>query len=378
MTVQRSHPRHAARVKLKISFPDLNEFQHSYTKNISKGGMFLATPRPLGKGTRVVVQLLPPGAPKPFSIEGEIAHSVDTPTAIKKKCTPGMGIKFINMNAPLRAALVQYIKDLLAGKVPADPPPVRPAAAAAPAPGGATMPLNQPPARSTRPAAAAPNQPTARPGQQAAPAAQSGATMPLHRPAAQGAPRPASAAPSRPAAKPAIEDLRAYIKRLDEASRALRTRNHYEFLGVDPGIPREEIRRAYNRLAMQFHPDRAPQALSAADRSRADKLFADIGEIFEGLTAPRSRVIYDLSIGVTREPEDEEEALALKEERQRFREAYALQFPDRVQQAERFAQMAETAAQGGNRKAAANNYKLALSLDPLNDEYKSRMETLKQ
>ena len=341
MSVQRTHARHAARVKLKISFPDLNEFQSVYSKNISKGGMFLATPKPLGKGTRVLVRLMPPGVTRPFEIEGEIAHSVDTPTAIKKKCTPGMGIKFINLNTALKAALDHYIKDLLAGRVPTDSPPV---AAAPPTPArGQTRPVSQP---------------------QAAPGA--GATLPLHRPPAITA-KPASSPP----------DPRKFIQSLDAATRAQRTKNYYEFFGVDPQVSRDEIRRAYNRLAKMFHPDRAPQLLSQSDRVRLGKLFTDIGEIYEKLSTPKSRVLYDLTLGVTREPEDDQERQILTEERARFREAYMLQFPDRIKQAARFAVMAEAAAGTGNTRAATNNFKLALSLDPLNDEYKVKLERLK-
>lgn len=180
-------------------------------------------------------------------------------------------------------------------------------------------------------------------------------------------PHPAATAPS-----PEV-----FMQRVEAAIRRITQKNHYEFFDVEPAVTRAEIRRSYNRLAMRFHPDRAPAGLTPEQRSLVDSLFSEIGLLFEKLSAPRTRVTYDLSIGITREPEDDEERQVLHEERERFRKAYQQKYPDRIRQAERFAQMAAVAARNGDRRSAANNYKLALSLDPLNDEYQARIESLK-
>ena len=46
----------------------------------------------------------------------------------------------------------------------------------------------------------------------------------------------------------------------------------YELLGVDRSAGAEELKRAYRKLAMQYHPDRNP------DNPDAERKFKDINE----------------------------------------------------------------------------------------------------
>ena len=63
-------------------------------------------------------------------------------------------------------------------------------------------------------------------------------------------------------------------------------RDFYEVLGVDRSASAEEIKGAFRKLAMQYHPDRN-DATDAADR------FKEIGEAFEILSDPEKRARYD-------------------------------------------------------------------------------------
>lgn len=64
-------------------------------------------------------------------------------------------------------------------------------------------------------------------------------------------------------------------------------RDYYEVLGVDRGADREEIKKAYRRLALKFHPDRNPGDKEAEDR------FKEASEAYEVLSDLEKRNMYD-------------------------------------------------------------------------------------
>ena len=67
---------------------------------------------------------------------------------------------------------------------------------------------------------------------------------------------------------------------------AAKKRDYYEVLGVVQSSSPEEIKQAFRKLAMEFHPDRNNEA-DAADR------FKEIGEAYEILSDPQKRAKYD-------------------------------------------------------------------------------------
>lgn len=64
-------------------------------------------------------------------------------------------------------------------------------------------------------------------------------------------------------------------------------RDYYEILGVPRDATEEQIKRAYRRLAMQYHPDRNP-----GDKEAEEK-FKEASEAYQVLSDPERRAQYD-------------------------------------------------------------------------------------
>jgi curved DNA-binding protein len=64
-------------------------------------------------------------------------------------------------------------------------------------------------------------------------------------------------------------------------------KDYYKILGVDRGASEKDVKRAYRRLARQFHPDVNP------DDKRAEERFKEINEAHEVLSDPEKRAKYD-------------------------------------------------------------------------------------
>ena len=64
-------------------------------------------------------------------------------------------------------------------------------------------------------------------------------------------------------------------------------RDYYEILGVDRNAAGEEVKRAYRKLAIKFHPDKNP------DDPHAEEKFKELGEAYDVLMDPDKRSAYD-------------------------------------------------------------------------------------
>ncbi|WP_018699400.1 molecular chaperone DnaJ [Amorphus coralli] len=64
-------------------------------------------------------------------------------------------------------------------------------------------------------------------------------------------------------------------------------RDYYEVLGVHAQVTETELKSAYRKLAMQFHPDRNP------GNAEAEARFKEVSEAYEVLKDPNRRAAYD-------------------------------------------------------------------------------------
>src|SRR5262245_27170357 len=64
-------------------------------------------------------------------------------------------------------------------------------------------------------------------------------------------------------------------------------RDYYEVLGVNRDCTDDDLKKAYRRLAMKWHPDRNPE------NPAAEEHFKEAKEAYENLCEPSKRAAYD-------------------------------------------------------------------------------------
>ena len=106
-----------APIELKVEYKRLNTFFYDYTKNISKGGTFIKTDKPLDIGTIFLFKLLIPSQTEHLALRGEVRWVVKDgsprPPEIPDNHEPGMGIRFVYADAQQRRALEEVVEKMM-------------------------------------------------------------------------------------------------------------------------------------------------------------------------------------------------------------------------------------------------------------------------
>jgi type IV pilus assembly protein PilZ len=103
-----------APIELKVDYKKLNSFFADYTKNISKGGTFIKTKKPLPIGTQFLFKLTVPHRGEPFELLGEVVWST------VEGEEPGMGIRFVYNDDSQRGDFEGVVENLMATSLGAD------------------------------------------------------------------------------------------------------------------------------------------------------------------------------------------------------------------------------------------------------------------
>jgi type IV pilus assembly protein PilZ len=111
---RRSSERHA--ITLRVDYKRMNTFFADYAKNISKGGTFIRTSKPLDVGTEFVFVLSIPGQSSQLQLLGQVMWTVDESRATEAQ-PAGMGIRFKFTDESELKELEDFVGDLMADKL---------------------------------------------------------------------------------------------------------------------------------------------------------------------------------------------------------------------------------------------------------------------
>ncbi len=91
---------------IKIEYGLIIDSFIDYSKNFSKGGIFINTSRPYPIGSKLQLRFSVPGRKKSLQLIGEVVHIVWSGKNNDEESTePGMGVKFTNLSKADKGAI---------------------------------------------------------------------------------------------------------------------------------------------------------------------------------------------------------------------------------------------------------------------------------
>lgn len=106
MQERRQEPR--VEVEIEVHYRTVQEFLSAYSQNISGGGIFIRTQRPLPLNHSVRLRLTLPGISHPFEVSGIVVWS--NPGSGRSSLPSGMGIKLVDLDPHSRELIAEFVK----------------------------------------------------------------------------------------------------------------------------------------------------------------------------------------------------------------------------------------------------------------------------
>jgi uncharacterized protein (TIGR02266 family) len=103
---RRAQDRHP--IRLQVEYECLEDFLTDYSANLSVGGMFIETARPLPLGTRFRLRFTLPGFDAPVDSEAEVRWVLDED--LGGPLPRGMGVRFKGMDPSLQARIATLLE----------------------------------------------------------------------------------------------------------------------------------------------------------------------------------------------------------------------------------------------------------------------------
>ena len=90
---------------------------------------------------------------------------------------------------------------------------------------------------------------------------------------------------------PAYPGIDSCISSAQESSKQRKKKDYYRILGVKENATYDQIKKAYRRAALRWHPDKNTD--SEEQKREAEKMFRDVNEANSVLSDPTKRSEYD-------------------------------------------------------------------------------------
>lgn len=94
---------------IRVNYHTTDSFFTDFADNISNGGMFIATPKPLRPGTQLSLEFLLPECDYPIHVKAKVTWSRSVPSEGQKR---GMGVKFDNLSPSAKDKINTIVKRL--------------------------------------------------------------------------------------------------------------------------------------------------------------------------------------------------------------------------------------------------------------------------
>ncbi|HET9552476.1 MAG TPA: TIGR02266 family protein [Anaeromyxobacteraceae bacterium] len=112
MVTRDKNERRAARLyhEIPVAYRSVGSFLTDWATNISQGGLFINTRKPLDVGTAVKILIQLPGEPFPSHLEGRVTRV--TAFDNHQNMVPGMAIEFVDVEPARREELERFVQKL--------------------------------------------------------------------------------------------------------------------------------------------------------------------------------------------------------------------------------------------------------------------------
>ena len=93
---------------------------------------------------------------------------------------------------------------------------------------------------------------------------------------------------------PSNAKIEGYINEANQKAESARNRDYYQILGLNRNATADEIKKAYRKLALKYHPDRNSE--SEQSKKIAKRKFEDVSDAYSVLSDPKKKQMFDQGV----------------------------------------------------------------------------------